>query len=359
MAGYKIDIEKATDNLISLILDCDRIDHRNLKFVLNAYASISPIETLSEKLFTAREPQCKHATIKNVFDNDLCDDCSDEDRVYLFNYEVSDNLKMQFESLMPKEEKKIDDCNKVPYEEFLKFQKRLDKIEKKILIKMSADEIACEDCGIIQTQNKCWECVEKIKQTCVSSLMENSNLSKNVIKIIDDKIYPSISKTIFVDGGHGKYSGDEGWGRVTDDRGKDILCKFEDIDGAKTYGGIIYKDVVLPVGKSRILVSKFLDVKSQQNNGAELIAMVTGLKIACILNKKFPGIITKICSDSELIVKWWSVNPLKKEKRKTMDPQKVKYVDALVVLRKQFESLGGTIEKISGDDNVSDLGYHV
>ena len=160
-----------------------------------------------------------------------------------------------------------------------------------------------------------------------------------------------------MDGGHGKYSGDEGWGRVTDDKGIDILGQFEDIDGIKPYEGIGYRDVILPVGKSRVLISKFSDVISQQNNGAEMLALVTGLKIACILNKKYPEIVTKICSDSDLMVKWWSVN-LKKEKRETMDPHKVKFIDEMIGLRKLFEKLGGSIEKISGDDNRADLGYH-
>lgn len=195
--------------------------------------------------------------------------------------------------------------------------------------------------------------ISEEKDTDVIEKKEENDMKK------DDTVnYQNIiSKTLYVDGGHGDYSGDEGWGRVTDYIGRDILGQFENIDGIKPYEGIPFRDVILPVGYSRVLVAKFSDVEIKQHNGAEMLALITGLNIACILNKKYPGIITKIYSDSDLMVKWWSIS-LKEKKRKTMDPNKVKYIDLMISLRKQFEKLGGTIEKIDGDYNKADLGFH-
>lgn len=61
--------------------------------------------------------------------------------------------------------------------------------------------------------------------------------------------------------------------------------------------------------------------------------------------------------DSKLMTEYWS-KYLKPESRAKMDPRKAKYVDELIDLRKKFEKTGGVIEKISGDDNFSDLGWH-
>lgn len=224
---------------------------------------------------------------------------------------------------------------------------------KKFSTKAEAEKFILNDCENIVKDKERNKDIEESKEEEQNTDTEESD--KHFLG--DNQNIPKISKILHVDGGHGKYSGDEGWGRVTDDKGRDILVQFEDIDGIKPYDGIKYRDVILPIGKSRILVSKFSDVTSQQNNGAEMLALITGLNIACILNKKYPGIITKICSDSDLMVKYWSIN-LKNEKRRTMDPNKVKFIDVMISLRKQFEKLGGTIEKISGDDNSSDLGYH-
>jgi len=47
------------------------------------------------------------------------------------------------------------------------------------------------------------------------------------------------------------------------------------------------------------------------------------------------------------------------EQRRKFDQLKVKYIDELIQLRKEFEKNGGIILKVSGNDNLADLGYHV
>ena len=111
------------------------------------------------------------------------------------------------------------------------------------------------------------------------------------------------------------------------------------------------REVSLPIGKRTVIIAKFSDVKSQQNNGAELMALVAALRIALQDN------IYTIYCDSDLLIKYWSLN-LKKNKRLVMDPNKVKYIDELISLRVEFNKRKGNIIKISGGDNLADLGYH-
>lgn len=152
---------------------------------------------------------------------------------------------------------------------------------------------------------------------------------------------------IYTDGGHNKSTGDEAWGSVVNKNGKDLLDEYKHL-----FTDMTTRIENLPVGARRIIISKFNDVISQQNNGAELLALVAGLRIA--LFKKDVGVIR---CDSDLMIKYWSKN-LKDSTREKMDPLKSKYIDELIKLRKEFEKIGGVIEKISGDDNLADLGFH-
>lgn len=162
-----------------------------------------------------------------------------------------------------------------------------------------------------------------------------------------------LTPILYSDGGHNKMTKDEAWGSVTNDKGEDLLETYQSL-----FSDMNSKIVDLPsrdkksLEKRRIIISKFNDVKSQQNNGAELIALVVALRIA-LQN----DIIKTIKCDSKLLTDYWS-KYLKKESRNKMDPQKAKYIDELIELRKKFEENKGNIEKISGDYNLSDLGFH-
>ena len=107
----------------------------------------------------------------------------------------------------------------------------------------------------------------------------------------------------------------------------------------------------LPGGKRVVIVAIFNDVSTQQNNGAELMALVAAMRIALCINCKV------VASDSELLVSWWSKR-LDTKKIGLMDPRKVQYVNELILLRKELEIRGGQLLKISGDNNPADLGYH-
>lgn len=155
------------------------------------------------------------------------------------------------------------------------------------------------------------------------------------------------SPSIYVDGGHGSYSGDEAWACIVDNNKTDLIANH-----LYLFNDMQYKQVDLPSGIRYVLVSKFSDVKSQQNNGAELLAMIGGMRIALYTNSY-----KTLFSDSNLCVEYWS-KKLSDSKRSSMDPNKVKYIDELILLRLQYESLGGVVNKISGSDNLADLGYH-
>jgi len=146
--------------------------------------------------------------------------------------------------------------------------------------------------------------------------------------------------TLYIDGGHSKHTGDTAWGRVIDSKGTDLVALHAERLG---------QDLCLLKTENHgtVIVAKFDDVVSQQNNGAELLAMVFALRVASI-----DPTITEIASDSELIVKWWSKS-LTTRSREKMDPRKVVYVDELIgrALR------GPKIVKIDGASNPADFGW--
>ena len=93
---------------------------------------------------------------------------------------------------------------------------------------------------------------------------------------------------------------------------------------------------------------KFDDVKSQQNNGAELVAMCIGLLIGIYFNK------LELYSDSDLMVKYWS----NKESKTIKCKRKAKIQRYCIELADYYKSMGGKIIKIGGDCNPADLGFH-
>ena len=155
-------------------------------------------------------------------------------------------------------------------------------------------------------------------------------------------------KIIYTDGGQNKDTGDEAWGSVVDSNSQDLvpLC-------LPLFADMKIKSVKLPHCTRSIVVSKFNDVKTQQNNGAELLALVMALRMA----KKYPNIMQINC-DSDLLIKWWTkggVNPVTK---KAMDRKKLAYVEEATILRADFEARNGVLNKIPGKGNLADLGYH-
>lgn len=154
---------------------------------------------------------------------------------------------------------------------------------------------------------------------------------------------------IYVDGGMNKKTGDEAWACVVNESGADLISANKSL-----VKDLTIKSVKLPVGWRDVAVAKFKDVASQQNNGAELLAMLIGLRIATQPN----SMVNEICSDSQLIVQYWSKGHVNHETRAKMDPIKIKVIDECKKLREKFENTGGKVSKISGGKNLADLGYH-
>lgn len=152
---------------------------------------------------------------------------------------------------------------------------------------------------------------------------------------------------IYVDGCCNRDSGNCGWGSVCDHKGIPLLSLHTDL-----LSDMCMQDVKTPKGIQKVIISEFSDVKSQQNNGAELLALVVGLRIALHTACKC------ILSDSQLLVQYWSLDKVSPNTKKKMDPLKYRYIKECYELRKKFEISGGKILKISGDDNIADLGYH-
>lgn len=152
-------------------------------------------------------------------------------------------------------------------------------------------------------------------------------------------------RTLYCDGGHNAQTGKDAWASVVNDKGKDMIGKYDYL-----FTDEKMKEVVLPVGLRKIIVVNYSDVTAQQNNGAELIGMWASLLI-CLHNKKY----RTICSDSQLIIDYWSkkLNPAKQ-----MCPRKKAVVLEVIKLRKEFEAKGGVVVKIPGAENPADLGYH-
>lgn len=168
--------------------------------------------------------------------------------------------------------------------------------------------------------------------------------------VIKDLEYDK-EKTIYVDGGFNKHTKPYGFGCVVNSEGVDLIE-----NNLHLLTDMQTKRVDLPVGSRTVILAYFKEVQ-HQNNAAELLAMVAGLRIA-IYYLEGGKYVKNIASDSNLIVLYWS-KKIKAETEESSDPIKVKYIKELIELRKRFESMQGNIIKISGDDNPADLGYHI
>lgn len=152
---------------------------------------------------------------------------------------------------------------------------------------------------------------------------------------------------IYTDAGMNKLTGDEAWGCVVNENGFDLLeTNLHLLEDMKL------SSQKLPCGYRFIIHSKFNDVASQQNNGGELLALVAGLRIALQNGVK------EVCTDSDLLHKWWSLGKVNKKTLDKMDSKKRSFIQDLVYLRSNFEKRGGKVLKISGNENKADLGLH-
>lgn len=174
-----------------------------------------------------------------------------------------------------------------------------------------------------------------------------SNTSTERNALVQLKIDPQT--TIYGDGGFNNVTKPDAWGSVVNGYGSDLICHYSHL-----LTDMNLKEVNLPVGRRVIIVTNFSEV-THQNNGAELLACVAALRIALNLISNGIPVLTVFC-DSQVIL-YWSIR-LKSESAATFDPKKVLYINELIQLRKQFESFGGSLSKIKGEKNLSDIGFH-
>ncbi|MDE2001690.1 MAG: viroplasmin family protein [Patescibacteria group bacterium] len=139
---------------------------------------------------------------------------------------------------------------------------------------------------------------------------------------------PVLASGIYFDAGTGRGNGVEI--SVTDERGENLL------------------HMTMPKSKLNVHGKHELG-KEVTNNYGELLACRQALKLA--LKKK----IHRVFGDSKLVIDFWSKGIIK---RKDLPKATVKLSDQVVKLRREFESAGGELGRISGDDNPADLGFH-
>ena len=159
-----------------------------------------------------------------------------------------------------------------------------------------------------------------------------------------------INNSIYCDGGMNKFTKDVALGCVVDSENNCLISKYID---SKLFIDLELYECKLPVGTRKTVVSKFSDVSKMQNNGAELLALLISLRIC----NKYPEYKIIYC-DSDLLIKYWSLGLINQKTRNKMDPLKLQYINECTQLRKIFESNNGKIIKISGSQNLADLGYH-
>lgn len=176
-----------------------------------------------------------------------------------------------------------------------------------------------------------------------NSINYKSEVFINSVNIKSKEIFkPLIGRNvIYVDGGHNKMTGEVAFASVVNGNGKDLVNCYIDL-----FDDIELRDVELPVGERTVAISNFNNVTSQQNNGAELLALIMGLRIA-LYNTKY----TTIYSDSSIVSEYWANGRYSDN----LGADKIARIRELIKLKHEFN---GEIIKISGDDNLADLGFH-
>ena len=136
-----------------------------------------------------------------------------------------------------------------------------------------------------------------------------------------------LAQGIYFDAGTGRGHGVEI--SVTDEKGSDLLVM------------ILLKKLINRHGKH--LVGRHVT-----NNYGELLACKYALILALQKN------ITRVFGDSNLVITYWSKGHIKNN----ISKDTIMLAYEVAKLRSEFESKGGKIIHISGDDNPADLGFH-
>jgi hypothetical protein len=182
-----------------------------------------------------------------------------------------------------------------------------------------------------------------------------------------DTTYPDLA--LYSDAACNTMTQQESYGSVVDADGNDWLAKYSSIFPDNKVSLFVPKNQFPKfqmknnkknqVGREYRMVTKvrYGDYK-QQNNSGELKAFELMLDIALKLS---PSVVPCIYTDSNLVRNYWSKGLVSKEKREEMQkncPEKLALIEQVAAKRKLWQSAGGKVELISGDENPADLGYH-
>jgi ribonuclease HI len=140
---------------------------------------------------------------------------------------------------------------------------------------------------------------------------------------------PKLSPGIYFDAGTGRGEGVEI--SVTDEKGTNLLHKALSAKELNKFG------------------KHLLANDEATNNYGELLALKYALEIARATRA------TQVFGDSKLVIEFWSQWRIK---RKDLPEETVALADEVSRLREAFEVAGGSVERIAGDFNPADLGFH-
>jgi len=172
---------------------------------------------------------------------------------------------------------------------------------------------------------------KKFENTTEATEWLNQMFASNgkIIKSHDTRVKkkkPILEPGIYCDSGTGRGYTEA---RVTNEKGENILYGLYDASILNKNGNYTVQGT---------------------NNKGEL----TALYLAILYAMKHKMIVT-IYSDSKLVIDFWSIGKHNKE----LDAYTKGLISLVTSLRKKYESIGGRICHISGDDNPADLGFHV
>ena len=164
---------------------------------------------------------------------------------------------------------------------------------------------------------------------------------------------------LYCDGGFNNLTKPYAWSSVVDINGVDVITNNLNLINKLLKNNFEYQQVNIPhlitkkIYNRTIIKIKFTNIY-QQNNGAELIAMLVSLYLANTFNN-----INIIYCDSQTIINWCQgkIN-LKSGQKDKNNNDKLYYINLLQTQYNIFIKNNNKIIKINGNDNLADLGKH-
>ena len=182
--------------------------------------------------------------------------------------------------------------------------------------------------GITNTWKECEAKVKNVDNARFKSFSTREGAEQWVNQGAHYSQKETFTPGIYFDAGTGRGNGVET--SVTNEKWESLLLHFRPTLKINAYGKHLLGNYVT-------------------NNYGELFACFCALQIALKLKVK------EVYGDSALIINYWSKGFIKKDE---LPLETVKLSQKVTLLRKDFESRGGTITLISGGANPADLGFH-